>query len=112
MNQLEPNTQPPPQGGKAVSVSNEELAAAVRDLAQEGLQLAYRANIIEQLALRLLAHLATTDPASATRIAGEVKQQALAMGNPRDNPLEADAQESMLELLNYVQKAGGRQSSL
>ena len=86
----------------------EELTDAVAGLAEQLITMAYRANVMEQTTLRLLAHLAKLDNGAAQKIALEVKEQVLEMGNRRDNPLEAAPQEGMLELLNYVQKAAGR----
>jgi hypothetical protein len=88
-----------------MSDNNKRFAVAIKGLAQEVMALTYRANITEQLALRLLEHLAKTDKAAALRLVDEVKQQALGIGNPRDNPVEAPAQERMLELLNNALKA-------
>ena len=82
-----------------------ELTDAVAVLTEQLITMTYRANVMEQTTLRLLAHLAKIDKGAAQRIALEVKAQVLEMGNRRDNPLEAAPQEGMLELLNYVQKA-------
>lgn len=74
-------------------------------LAQQIMTATYRAYVMEQAVLRLLRHLADHDKPAALRIATEVKTVSMAMGNDRSGPLEAVPQESMLELLNLIDRA-------